>query len=498
MKTRLTIDLFKFLTLTSLLGLSGCGGGSSGVDSTQNVEGSVDTTPPTLLLSQSFAPRVIDTNTTIVFTFSESMDTASLRLDGNLSSASNGGLWLQNNVVDDTLTITPHADTNWSTGASYNVIINAKDLAGNPLATLSFDFEIKSGAFIYVNTAMTDDTGDGLTPNTAHKLLHTAITAALAPATVLVTKGDYNVSYAANTHIALKDGVSLYGGFDNSFKQRNSIQYPTTIHEGSEGDTAGFSRTIEGSGIITDTTVIDGFNIEGNTHSTPPAYSFAIYLTDGASPTIQNNIINGGYSEYYSHGIECFNSSPTIQNNMINGGYTGGDTVGFRIGYSYAVSTNTNSSPIIQNNTINGGSGGGYSFGIDNRDSSPEIRNNIIDGGRGSGYSFGIDNSYSSPLIQGNSIYAGGNESSRTVGIENSYSSPTIQGNSIDGGGSGGSTSAGVHNSNSAPLIQNNMIDGGHGWFTTYGIHNVSSSPTIENNTINSGEGEYHYIIYDE
>ena len=495
MRTRLFIDIIKILTLTSLLGLSACGGGGN----QENSIGIIDTTSPTFLLSRSFTPSVIDANTTIIIAFSESMDTTSLHLDGNLSTESNSSLWIKSNVVNDTLTITSPVDTNWSVGSTYSLMIDANDLAGNPLSTLSFNFVIKSGAFIYVNAAMADDTGDGLTPSTAYKFIPTAVTAAQTPSTVLVAQGEHNVSYAANTHITIKEGVSLYGGFDGSFQQRDSTQYLTTIHEGSERNSASFSRTIEGSGnIVTATTVIDGFNIEGNTHSAPPGYSFAIYLTNGASPTIQNNTINGGYSEHYSHGIECFNSSPTIQNNIINGGYTGGDTEGFRIGYSFAISTNNNSSPIIQNNTIDGGSGGAYSFGIDNSDSSPEIRNNIIDGGSGGGYSYGINNSYSSPFIQGNRIYAGGNERSRTVGIANSDSSPTIQGNDIDGGGNGGSTSAGVHNRDSAPLIQNNTIDGGHGWFETYGIHNISSSSTIENNTIHSGDGEYHYIIYDE
>jgi hypothetical protein len=434
MKSSLLVDLFKFLTFTSLLGLSGCGGG---IDANQDPNAdrfgstinqdpdtdSIDTSMPTLLLSQSFAPPVIDRGTTIVLTFSESMDTDSLQLDGNLSLQSNGGLWIKSNDVSDTLTIAPQADTNWSEGSSYRLVINANDLAGNPLRTLSLDFDVKSGAFIYVNAAMADDTGDGLTPNTAHKFIHTAVTAAQTPATVLVAQGEYDVSHAENTHVVLKEGVSLYGGYDVSFTYRNSAENITAIREISGESSPSLSAAIEGDlSDITEKTVIDGFSIEGNIHTTSPIQTSAIYLVNGASPTIQNNTITGGHSENYSYGLYNSSASPTIRNNIIHGGESEG--------YSYGIH-NSNSSPAIRNNAINGGNGGTYSYGVSNSSSSPLIQNNIIDGGNGRSLTSGIDNSDSSPTIQNNTIN-GGSGTNRSYSIydsSSSSSSPTIENN---------------------------------------------------------------------
>lgn len=71
----------------------------------------------------------------ITVRFSESMDTATLALGGALGAESDGGVWSMNNTANDTLTISPTSA--WTSGPERDLSVDANDLAGNALATLS-------------------------------------------------------------------------------------------------------------------------------------------------------------------------------------------------------------------------------------------------------------------------------------------------------------------------------------------------------------------------
>jgi len=436
------------------IALTACGGGGGGSAPTPtDPGGTADTTAPALL-SQTPAARLLKTDIAISIHFDESIDTSSFTLSGNLATASDGGVWSQTDIIDDTLTITP--TTSWPVNTGRTLVINAKDLAGNAMTELTITHDVYLGTLYYVNTAMLDDTGNGETPVTARKFIHTTVADVTAPATLLVAGGEYRLSSAAihNTQVVLKEGVSLYGGYNADFTQRDPATYISRIvdHSADAGTNTLPNRTIEGDASITASTIVDGFSIQGS-EQTGNDYSAAIVMITGAAATIQNNTIHGGSGATQSIGMYNHSSSPTVLNNTINGGSSSSGSIGMM---------NFFSSPTVQNNTLNGDNGGRSSTGMYNRTSSPTVLNNTINAGSGN-QSYGINN-----LI---------------------FSSPTVQDNTIDGG-SGGDTSTGMVNSQSSPTVLNNMLSGGSGR-QTFGMRNAnSSSPTVQDNTINGGSGD--------
>ena len=435
------------------LGLGACGGGSGGAGS------STDTTAPTA--TSTPMARLVNQSAFIVVTFSESMDTAAgtWQLSGSLAGESNGGAWSMTTLPNDTLTVSPAG--NWSANTDRSLIVNARDLAGNAVATVNLTYDVYRGALYYVDASRPDDNGNGLTPATAKKFIHTAVAGALSPATVVVNAGDYRLSSGLGTHVVLRSDVSLYGGYDLSFSARNPAQNITTIQDRSTtaGTLAAPNRAIDGDGSagITPDTIVDGFTIDGSTQG-GAIYTAAILLRAGAAPTLQNNKINGGGGASSSYGMFNSSSSPTVQNNTIHGGSGGNSSHGM---------FNSGSSPTVQNNTIHGGSGGNSSRGISNSAaSSPTVQDNTIHGGDGAGSSFGIENTSSSPTVQNNLIHGGSGGNSTAVdliaemGAPNS--SPTVRNNTLYGGGGSG-TSTGMRLATQSfaslsPRFDNNMI----------------------------------------
>ena len=117
--------------LALILFLTACGGDGTPVG---------DVTPPTERVATPASGSTIDSMETISILFSETMDRASLALTGTLAAFSDGGVWSTVNTEDDTLTV--NALTVWPTGGGETLIVNATDLAGNPLAQLSLMYDI--------------------------------------------------------------------------------------------------------------------------------------------------------------------------------------------------------------------------------------------------------------------------------------------------------------------------------------------------------------------
>jgi hypothetical protein len=266
------------------------------------------------------------------------------------------------------------------------------------------------GTTYYVDGSKTDDTGDGLSPATAHRFIHTAMANAVAPATILVNAGDYQVDYQLGTHVVLKEGVSLYGGYNANFSARNPAIYVTRIEDRSTtgGTQSEPNRAIDGDGSvlpISSGTVVDGFTIQGSLQY--GEYHAAILLRNGAAPTLRNNIIHGGNAtnsvqQGITYGIITYSASPTIQNNTIHGGSGSSFTYGI-----YSLS----SSPKVYNNTIHGGSGD-TSYGMYNNQSSPTVRNNTMFGGSGTSshvvYLSAMDPASANPSIDNNILFSHG------------------------------------------------------------------------------------------
>ena len=453
-------------------------------------------------------------NAKIVVTFSESMKRTTLNLTGDMTNDNIIIEWSTSTQTDDRLTISPQDE--WTTGTNKTLIIDCDDIAGNKLTTLSLSYNIIIiGSIVYVSDSNGDDDNLG-TISHPKKTIQAGINLAeelpYSTVSVYVAQGTYSSSYNEGTGspvVYLHEGISIYGGYTTDFTNRDTSLYKTIINDmsSSGGSVSNPNRAIHGDGSstsITDTCVIDGFYINGGGGD----YSSAIFNHNGASPTIQNSVINGGNGNQRSYGIRNNDtSSPSIFNNTISGGNG--------VEYSYGVRNDTLSLPIIQNNiidggscdkdsfgilnyecnslviqdnTIDGGTGGSHSYAIYDYYSSSTIQNNNINGGTGGTSSYSIYNYYSSSTIQ-NNIINGGAECISSIGIYNHYpSSPMISNNIINGGT--GDQSCGINNSNSTPTIQNNTIDGGIGdsSCSTCGIHNHSSSSIIQNNVIDGGK----------
>ena len=492
-----------------LLALTGCNGGGS------VPVGVIDDIAPTVLANPVIRP--LNDSTKITLSFSESMDTATLLLSGDLATDANGGIWSSVKDTDDTLIISPNA--NWTTGTGRTLTVDAKDLAGNGITRLTLSYDIYNSSIFFVSAMAIDDNDDGLTPDSAKQSITKAIDLAVSPAVILVNVGTYNVSSDASgtqTHIILKEGVSLYGGYNNSFTQRNTTRFTSIITDNSSYITANNSspnRTVEAGLGITPATVIDGFTLNGSSQAGAD-YTAAMLVHSGGKPTIENNIINGGSGSQFSHGLVNIESSAAnIYANIINGGSGNnqsraidnegstplirGNTIdGGTGGSAYAVLCRSNSDAVISENVINGGNGVALSYGVYSSDSAPTVNSNTINGGSSSA-TYAIYNDYSSsPLISKNSIH-GGSGFTASYGVYNILSSAEVFNNNIYGGSSS-NASYGIANGSATTVIHNNNIDGG-GAMNAYGIIFNSNAVSIDNNIIfTSGGTSVAYCLFEE
>lgn len=434
---RVPVLRFKiFLPVIVALALSACGGGG----------GSTDTAPT--VLSQSPVPRLLHDDEKITIVFSESMDTSSFILEGDLADQTDGGVWSQTSTVNDTLTITPASV--WSADTRHSLKITANDLAGKPLSPLTLSYDTYSGTAYYVNQGMSDDSLDGLTPATTKKTIMAAVNAATSPATVFVQSGTYVVDGTSTARIVLKQGVSLFGGYNADFSARVAGD-SSIIDAGSDttSSTDPSYAVLGNSSDITKVTILDGFSIQGATNTT--SYTAGLSLRDGAAPTVQNNTIAGGAGSVDSYAIFMNNQpSPIIQYNTLKGG------AGSNI--SAAIYGDGND-VFIQHNDMYGGSGQN-SYGVQLTVSNSRFFSNNVFGGSGAS-STGMFVSGGDALLQNNLIHAGLGDTS--IGVESlPLTSIMLRNNTIQGG-NGSTRAAGVVIDMIIPvpvseIIQNNII----------------------------------------
>jgi|GEM_PF-1150326 len=290
------------------------------------------------------------------------------------------------------------------------------------------------------------------------------------PGEVRVAQGTYTVNYLVQNHIQLVEGISLYGGYSLDWNTRDTNTNSTIIQDTSTvgGVTDNPTRALEATGGISNSTVVDGFTIQGGSG----VLSAAVFI-NSASPTISNNQINGGSASERSRGIAAINNSaPIIRGNAITAGSAPN---------AIAIVNRTGSSALIEYNTIRGGTNSqpsSYSIGILNSiaSSATVIRNNDISGGLNADYSNGIIGGDSIGEIYNNVIR--GNEES---GGSSSY------GINVSGGTSG--------------FIANNTISSGKGSVTEVAVWLSSGGvPAIENNillTPKSGQADTYCVLED-
>ncbi len=318
-----------------------------------------------------------------------------------------------------------------------------------------------TGIFVSVVTG-SDESGDGSQESPYATIAKGITEAASDGSDVRVGKGMYTVSEAIN----IVEGVSLYGGYDESDWSRDVEANITEIMDSrTDGDPTETMGTIIGENTITSATIIDGFTIVG---ADAPGYlgtMAVISMSDDASPIISNNRLEGPIRSRYVMGIVAIRASPLILNNIIDGGVTDMDD-------------------------------GSKSYGIVCGYGSPHIEGNSISGGRSGQLSFGVMLVSVGGTVEGNSIYGG--ESVNTAGIYvdgNSFAA--IINNVIDGGESS-QRSIGIDIFRSSPLIENNTIDGGRTESSAgFRLRGPSLNAFLVNNIIFTTSGESRYCLYE-
>jgi parallel beta-helix repeat protein len=324
-------------------------------------------------------------------------------------------------------------------------------------------YAIGTDPIVYVDVNTGADSNDG-TMDHPKKTIQAGIDFAsnlYSTSSVYVAEGSYTLS---GSTITLHEGISLFGGYSQGWTQRDPSSHESIVTD--ERTSGGVSNSpnhvIFAGEDITSDTVIDGFTLHagGGSHST--------CILSAGSPTISNNVLNGGSASVASYGIYIqSNASPVITNNVIHGG-----TSTDRAAAIYASDSNA---AFITNNRITGGS-------------------------THEGTVHAIYGKHANLLIANNSIMGGHCVSDQcySCGIrEASASHSTIINNTIDGGT--GYRAYGILTSDgSDPRIYNNTINGGHPPQTAMGIYiKNDDNPRIINNIIFTSGGKARFCIYE-
>jgi hypothetical protein len=253
---------------------------------------------------------------------------------------------------------------------------------------------VARGADLYVSGAGTDGF-DGATPLTPKKTIQAALAAATPPCTIKVALGEYLGSFEAGTHVLLRDGVSLSGGWSADFTAQDPAAHLTTIRDTSTaGGTTDLpnAAVVAGSG-VTNATIVEGFEIRGG----GGAYAAAIATAGNAAPVIRGNVLLGGaLSSGSSIGAQLASPARVVGNRIR--GQSGDYAMGVRI---------VGASPLVVSNVIEGGDGfttwGVNAFGA----AAPVIVGNTIRGGSGTDASIAVHVGLSATAtIESNIVFA--------------------------------------------------------------------------------------------
>ena len=436
----------------------------------------------------------------IIIEFTDSMNTGAMNIAGDLFDYIDSLVWDKVTNPNDRLTLEPAADGVWPDGASQSLVINGLSDGGLVMEEFSVNFDVERGIYV-------DDDPSVDQEGTRSQPIST-ITGAISIATTRYSPGPGNIvnvyvrqgSYSGNGPVVtMAQGVCLYGGYsDANWDTRDTGLYVSTISDTETTGTMSYpgnNRAVEFGSGVTGITVIDGFTVIAGGGQ----YAAAVMTYSGTSGTVQNCVLHGGTLAQYTHGFVNYEASPTIQNNTIDGGTP---TSFFSYGLYNDGNNGAGCEPVIQENIIDGGKGD-YCAGItcaNTSSSTPVIRRNVIFGGDEDANAAldttGIYVLNSSPEIYNNTIHGGKGENvSRGIRVQNT-SSPVIRNNTIDGGGRADSGFLGycIHISNAAGADDTVAIDNNILTFTFplwagtgYGIYenNSTSDPaSVRNNNI--------------
>ena len=255
--------------------------------------------------------------TPIVISFTETIDTATLVLSGSMAPESDGGTWSKQTSSNDTLTISPK--TAWSKGSGKTLTMNCANSEGYAVKQIALTYGVLDGV-VYVRATGGSDGNPGtsdLPKLTIQEAIDTAA-AVYATAEVHVAAGTYQPSSV----IDLKDGISLFGGYDPADWTKRETNpdwaitgtgtsaYPTVIQTSSNVAALRIQTT---SHPLT----VDGFTISGGVGGSGNDTT-AIYCSNSTGVVIQSNSIDGGGGDL-SVGVTLDQSAVALQRNTISG-----------------------------------------------------------------------------------------------------------------------------------------------------------------------------------
>jgi hypothetical protein len=229
---------------------------------------------------------------------------------------------------------------------------------------------------------------------------------------------------------------------------------------------------------ITWRTAVDGFAIDGGNGLSPTGLTSAIYITNGASPTIRYNIITGGNVDGEVFGVYIDNASPMLESNTISGSLT---TKSSSLATnSHAIYSINNANPLIKKSTINGGNAITKAFGLYFDSASATIKNNDISAGNAATV-YGIYSVNSSTDMY-NNVLANLSAQQDSYGIAiTSGSQSNIYNNIVDPGSLAISATGVSMQGGSSLVVKNNIITSG----TCIQEVDIDSDPlAVENNDL--------------
>jgi hypothetical protein len=320
------------------------------------------------------------------------------------------------------------------------------DLAGNPIAPVSRQFQVAAGTVVYVRPGAI---GDGTSPATPTGDLINVMVTAQSGTEVWMAQGTYD------TFTELVRGVSFFCGFSSTFSERDPEVYESLITN------SGLYATVTFTGAEDSVTrVIDGCSV----HNTWAGL-------DGGQPTV---------------GIDANGASPLITRNRV---YTSGNH------HSQGIRVRSGGSPLIFGNemTTADKQAGKIYNGISLQSAgAPRVANNHVLASGGPGVNRGLLCDQTDADIEANVFYAGSDLGStpdnQGVGIRILACSPRVVNNLIHAGRNQAHT-VGVEMEGSAATLSHNTIYAGEGVQSTTAVSllSVDSHPTLTNNILFAG-----------
>lgn len=359
------------------------------------------------------------------------------------------------------------------------------------------------GGIVHVKADSPASNPDGCSWETAFSKFQDALMNTSAGDEIWVASGTYYPDEGEgqsnddrNSTFQLKNGVSVYGGF-NGNEALHSQRDPSVNVTVLSGDIGVIGTVADNSyqvvrivGAVTDIYVLDGFTITGGNSNGSSGHGGGVYISN-ASPVLGNLVITGNQASANGAGVFVTSlssvrssySSPSITNTVIS------NNTAARGGGLYT----QNSSPVLTDvsfigNTATSGAGGGMNNQVLNETtdeySIPLLTNVTFSGNsaRGGG---GLFNNHSYPVLT-NVTFSGNTASIRGGAILNEGASPLLRSVTITGNtaptGLGGSIRNVVNASGSPsnPQIYNSILWGnGPDEITSDGIGNTTVVDSI-------------------